>query len=390
MQKFRELEQISSLPSPSSFSIWWNGGSILGILLAIQLITGLLLSIHYTADLENTFNSVIHIIRDVPGGWFIRRIHANGASLFFLFIYIHIGRGLYYQRYKIQYLTWILGSTIFLIRMATAFLGYVLPWGQISFWGATVITNLLSAIPYLGVRLVEWVWGGFSVGQPTLNRFFTLHYLIPFILIILIILHLLILHIHGSTRPLGDVRPLNKIVFHPYYTWKDIVGFLLVVTLLTIMCIFYPNLLVDPENYINANPMVTPTHIQPEWYFLFAYAILRTIPSKLGGVVALAFSILVLFLLPFLSTGWSYPMRRKLFRQLFYWRLVASFCILTWLGACVIEQPYQRLSILFTAAYFLGFLAILSLISLIKTLPCQGKNSRNIALVYYISHCNLI
>nr|YP_010743376.1 cytochrome b [Arion flagellus]WES82236.1 cytochrome b [Arion flagellus] len=358
MQKIREIEHMLALPSPGSFSIWWNGGSILGILLMIQILTGLLLSMHYTADLENTFNSIIHIMRDVPSGWLTRSVHANGASLFFLFMYIHIGRGIYYQSYNIQLRTWLLGVTIFLISMATAFLGYVLPWGQMSFWGATVITNLLSAIPYWGGSLVEWVWGGFSVGQPTLNRFFTLHFLLPFVLLMLVLLHLLMLHEKGSTSPLGDINHINKITFHPYYTWKDVVGFLIVLMVLGFMCSFYPNLLVDPENYIKANPMITPTHIQPEWYFLFAYAILRTIPSKLGGVVALAMSIIILYLLPFLSKKWMSPMSMLFFRQLGFWVLTASFIMLTWLGACVIEQPYQELSILFTLIYFGGFISI--------------------------------
>nr|ANA11070.1 cytochrome b [Arion rufus] len=358
MQKLRELEHMTALPSPVSFSVWWGGGSILGMLLGMQLITGLLLSMHYTADLENTFNSVIHIMRDVPGGWIMRSIHANGASMFFLFIYIHMGRGIYYQSYITQVRTWMVGVSIFLLSMATAFLGYVLPWGQMSFWGATVITNLLSAIPYIGGILVEWVWGGFSVGQPTLNRFFTLHFMLPFVLMVLVMMHLLFLHQKGSTSPLGDVNHLNKITFHPYYTWKDIVGFLLVIMTLVFMCMYYPNILVDPENYMNANPMVTPTHIQPEWYFLFAYAILRTIPSKLGGVVALAFSIVVLYFLPYLSKSWNWPTSMLIFRQVNFWGLVVSFLMLTWLGACVIEQPYQSLSIVFTVTYFLGFLFV--------------------------------
>jgi len=358
LQKIRNVDHIISLPSPVRFNIWWSGGSILGLLLGVQLITGLLLSVHYTADLTNTFNSVIHIIRDVQYGWVIRRVHANGASFFFLFIYLHIGRGLYYQSYKTQLHTWNIGVSIFLVSMATAFLGYVLPWGQISFWGATVITNLLSAIPYLGTWLVEWVWGGFSVGQPTLNRFFTLHFLLPFILSLIIILHLIFLHNKGSTRPLGDINHLNKINFHPYYSWKDIVGFMLVLISLIFIRFFTPNLLVDPENYIIANPMVTPTHIQPEWYFLFAYAILRTIPSKLGGVVALALSIFVLYILPLSSKKWIRPRYRNPLSQISFWLLVVRFIRLTWLGACVIEQPFTFLSILYTVLYFIGFILI--------------------------------
>jgi len=311
---------------------------------------------HYTADLVNTFTSVIHIIRDVPFGWLFRNLHANGASLFFLFIYIHIGRGLYYQSYLTQPRTWLVGVTILLIRMATAFLGYVLPWGQISFWGATVITNLLSAIPYLGPRMVEWIWGGFSVGQSTLNRFFSLHFIIPFVIAALSALHLIFLHEQGSTNPLGNLHHTSKVPFHPYFSWKDFVGFIILFILFAFLGFFYPTLLGDPENFIPANSIVTPVHIQPEWYFLFAYAILRSIPSKLGGVIALVMSIAILYFLPLIGLLKDNISRAfSLLYQVTFWALVILFMVLTWLGACPIEEPYLNVAGPLTVFYFLVY-----------------------------------
>nr|ABL09077.1 cytochrome b [Onchidella borealis] len=352
MHKVRAVESLVGLPSPISFSIWWNGGSILGVLLMVQIITGLILSMHYTADMVNTFNSVIHIIRDTPMGWLLRAIHANGASLFFLFLYLHIGRGLYYQSYITQVRTWMIGVTILLISMGTAFLGYVLPWGQMSYWGATVITNLLSAIPYLGPSTVEWVWGGFSVGQSTLNRFFSLHFLLPFLIGGFSAIHILFLHEKGSTNPLGDLNHINKISFHPYYSWKDIVGFMVLFMMLAIVSFFYPALLTDPDNFTCANPMVTPTHIQPEWYFLFAYAVLRSIPSKLGGVVALVLSVTIFYILPIGNLGTAMPAAFTPPYQVFFWNFVLVFLLLTWLGACPIEEPYLSLAGPLTLIYF--------------------------------------
>nr|YP_004934952.1 cytochrome b [Peronia peronii]AEQ93870.1 cytochrome b [Peronia peronii] len=352
MQKIRPVESLAGLPSPVSISIWWNGGSILGLLLGVQIVTGLFLSMHYTADLVNTFNSVIHIMRDTPGGWLFRSIHANGASFFFLFMYLHIGRGLYYQSYISQPRSWMVGVTILIVSMATAFLGYVLPWGQMSFWGATVITNLLSAIPYLGPSIVEWVWGGFSVGQSTLNRFFSLHFILPFLIGGLSALHLIFLHEKGSTNPLGDLNHSSKIPFHPYFSWKDMVGFLVLFMMLALVALFYPTLLTDPENFICANPMVTPVHIQPEWYFLFAYAILRSIPSKLGGVVALASSVAILYFLPLAGANAAVPASFTPFYQILYWVFILIFMLLTWLGACPIEEPYLTLAVPSTILYF--------------------------------------
>nr|YP_009136670.1 cytochrome b [Melibe leonina]AKE07275.1 cytochrome b [Melibe leonina] len=363
MYKVRQLNPMESmlgLPSPVSFSIWWNGGSILGLLLGIQILTGLFLSMHYTADMVNTFNSVIHIVRDTPGGWLFRNIHANGASLFFVFLYMHIGRGLYYQSYISQPRTWMVGVTIYFVSMGVAFVGYVLPWGQMSFWGATVITNLISAIPYIGHSAVEWVWGGFSVGQSTLNRFFSLHFILPFVIGALSGLHILFLHEKGSTNPLGETSHVSKIPFHPYFTWKDIVGFIVVLSLFVLLGFFYPTILGDPENFNHASSMVTPVHIQPEWYFLFAYAILRCIPNKLGGVVALVSSIAVLYLLPFGSSGKVVPASFTPPYQLLYWMLISVFIMLTWLGACPIEEPYITLAVPMTVVYFSLFLLLVS------------------------------
>nr|UXC95403.1 cytochrome b [Megaustenia imperator imperator] len=359
MQKLNMLKEAMDLPSPINISIWWNSGSILGLMLGVQLITGIFLSMHYTADLVSTFYSIIHIMRDVPSGWLFRLVHANGASFFFIFLYLHIGRGIYYQSFITQSRTWMVGSSIFLLCMGTAFLGYVLPWGQMSFWGATVITNLLSAIPYFGPMLVEWVWGGFSVGQSTLNRFFSIHFVLPFIVSVFAVIHLMFLHEKGSTNPLGDMNHINKINFHPYFTWKDIVGVLIVLLMLSIVCLFFPTVLSDPENYMMANPMVTPVHIQPEWYFLFAYAILRSIPSKLGGVLALAMSVMILYVMPLSNLKWSISSPYNIFFQIVYWIMIVNFVLLTWLGACPIEEPYFSLSWPLTIMFFVNFMILM-------------------------------
>nr|YP_009408668.1 cytochrome b [Elysia timida]ANP26535.1 cytochrome b [Elysia timida] len=369
MHKLRQmnpLENLGGLPSPVSISIWWNGGSILGLLLGLQIVTGLFLSMHYTADLVNTFSSVIHIVRDTPGGWLFRNFHANGASLFFVFIYLHMARGLYYQSYMTQPRSWLVGVTIFIVSMATAFLGYVLPWGQMSFWGATVITNLLSAIPYLGPSIVEWVWGGFSVGQSTLNRFFSLHFILPFLIGGLSALHIIFLHEKGSTSPIGDLTHVSKTTFHPYYSWKDMVGFLVLAFVIVILGFFYPAVLGDPENFIPANPMVTPVHIQPEWYFLFAYAILRSIPSKLGGVVALGMSVAIFYFLPLGRGKMAMPAAFTPPYQFTFWLFIVFFILLTWLGACPIEEPYMSLAVPLTFIYFAWFILFISVPSMWK------------------------
>jgi len=295
------------------------------------------------------------MIRDVNYGWLLRIFHANGASFFFLFIYFHIGRGMYYGSYQF-YKVWLRGSTIFLLSIATAFLGYVLPWGQISFWAATVITNLLSAVPYLGIILVEWVWGGFSVGNSTLTRFFAFHFILPFIILFLVLLHLLFLHKTGSSNPIGSNRSFDKILFHPYFLIKDLFGYFIWGLLFIYVCLLSPYIFIDVENFIPSNPMVTPVHIQPEWYFLFAYAILRSIPRKIGGVVALLISILVLYIFPFV---FSRNVRRSYFYPIVkfrFWIFVVNILMLTWIGACEVERPYIELGKVFSFFYFFIYL----------------------------------
>nr|AEL97209.1 cytochrome b [Styracura schmardae] len=348
---------LIDLPTPTNISIWWNFGSLLGLCLIIQILTGLFLAMHYTADISSAFSSVAHICRDVNYGWLIRNIHANGASMFFICVYLHIARGLYYGSY-LNKETWNIGVIILLLLMITAFVGYVLPWGQMSFWGATVITNLLSALPYIGDMLVQWIWGGFSVDNATLTRFFTFHFLFPFVIVALTMIHLLFLHEAGSNNPTGLISNTDKIQFHPYYSYKDLLGFFFLLLLLILLALFTPNLLSDTENFIPANPLVTPPHIKPEWYFLFAYAILRSIPNKLGGVLALVFSILILLLVPILHTS---KQRSLIFRpvtQLLFWLLVANTFILTWIGGQPVEQPFITIGQIASITYFSFFLVL--------------------------------
>nr|YP_010415481.1 cytochrome b [Atkinsoniella nigrita]USC52172.1 cytochrome b [Atkinsoniella nigrita] len=346
---------LIDLPAPLNLSSWWNFGSILGMCLLIQLISGILLSMHYTSNIEMAFNSVNHITRDVNYGWLMRTLHSNGASLFFICMYLHTGRGMYYGSYKFVK-TWIIGLVILLLTMATAFLGYVLPWGQMSFWGATVITNLMSAIPYIGSMLVNWIWGGFAVDNATLSRFFSLHFLLPFIISMMVIIHLFFLHSTGSNNPIGMSSNIDKIPFHPYFTIKDLMGFMIILTLLFVLNMLEPYLLSDPDNFISANPMITPIHIQPEWYFLFAYAILRSIPNKLGGVMALFLSIIILLILPF-----SMKMKFKgiMFypiNQLNFWIFFSSVILLTLIGARPVENPYTTTGLILTVMYFMYFI----------------------------------
>lgn len=348
---------LIDLPAPTNISLWWNYGSLLGVCLGVQLITGIFLAIHYTADVNLAFSRVAHICRDVNYGWLIRTLHANGASFFFICIYIHVGRGLYYGSYHLAH-TWTVGVLLLFLVMGTAFIGYVLPWGQMSFWGATVITNLLSAVPYLGTTLVNWVWGGFAVDNPTLTRFFAIHFLLPFIVSAFTLIHLLFLHQTGSRNPLGVAGDQDKIPFHPYFSFKDVLGFLFILACLTLLTLTDPYLLGDPDNFIPANPLVTPAHIQPEWYFLFAYAILRSIPRKLGGVLALVLSIAILFVVPILwPTSFKglgfYPLA-----QVVFWCLVSVVIMLTWIGARPVEDPYILVGQVLTVVYFALYLIV--------------------------------
>nr|YP_009528680.1 cytochrome b [Cyrtotrachelus buqueti]AXU05693.1 cytochrome b [Cyrtotrachelus buqueti] len=345
------INSLINLPTPSNISSMWNFGSLLGLCLMIQILTGIFLAMHYCPNTEIAFNSVAHICRDVNYGWLIRTLHANGASFFFICLYIHIGRGIYYSSFILKE-TWMIGVTIFFMVMGTAFLGYVLPWGQMSFWGATVITNLVSAIPYMGNLIVQWIWGGFAVDNATLTRFFTFHFMLPFIISALVIIHLFFLHQTGSSNPLGINSNIDKIPFHPYFTFKDLVGFIIFLMLLSLLTLTNPYLLGDPDNFTPANPLVTPVHIQPEWYFLFAYAILRSIPNKLGGVLALVMSIAILYLLPFTKTNkfnshQFYPLNKMLF-----WSFVSIIFLLTWIGARPVENPYIITGQILTVSYF--------------------------------------
>jgi len=358
---------IIDYPTPVNLNYMWSFGSTAGICLVIQIISGIFLAMHYTPHVDMAFTSVEHIMRDVNNGWLIRYIHANGASMFFIVVYSHIFRGLYYGSYMYpRGKLWASGVIIFLLMMATAFMGYVLPWGQMSFWGATVITNLFSAIPFIGSSIVEWLWGGFSVDNATLNRFFSLHYLLPFLIAGLTIIHLSLLHDEGSNNPLGVNTNIDTISFYPYFYVKDLLAFFLLLTFFSFFVFFYPNSLGHPDNYIPANALVTPPHIVPEWYFLPFYAILRSIPDKLGGVVAMVSAILILLLLPIINTS---EIRSSKFRPVFsvaYWFLVSDFLLLGWIGQKPVESPYIEIGMAATAFYFFFLLLLVPFIGLLE------------------------
>lgn len=356
---------LIDLPSPSSISYLWNFGSLLGFCLVIQILTGIFLAMHYCPDTSIAFSSIVHIMRDVNYGFVLKYLHANGASAFFICVYIHIARGLYYGSYLKNHL-WFSGISIFGIMMLTAFIGYVLPWGQMSFWGATVITNFLSAIPYIGNDIVQWVWGGFSISNSTLNRFFSLHYLFPFILAGLVLIHIILLHENGSNNPTGLNTNTDKIPFHIYFTTKDIYGIILLMILISLLIFYIPNYLGDPENFIKANPLVTPVHIMPEWYFLFAYAILRAIPNKLGGVIALVLSILILTILPTIHNSKLKSITFRPIAKLFYWAFMANFILLTWIGSKPVEEPFIFIGQISSIFYFIYFLFIIPLVGWIE------------------------
>jgi ubiquinol-cytochrome c reductase cytochrome b subunit len=362
-------KEYGTFPTPRNFNYFWNFGALAMVNLMIMIATGIFLAMNYTPHTAYAFDSVERIMRDVNYGWLIRYVHMNGASMFFIVVFIHIWRGLYYGSYKApRELLWILGVVIFLLMMATAFMGYVLPWGQMSFWGATVITNLFSAIPLVGESIVVWLWGGFSVDNPTLNRFFSLHYLLPFAIAGVVFLHVAALHITGSNNPMGiDPKgPQDTLPFHPYYTAKDSVGLVVYFIVFAFLVFFMPNYLGHADNYIPANPLVTPAHIVPEWYFLPFYAILRAVPDKLGGVVLMFGSIAILFILPWLDTSKVRSMR---FRPVAKWFLLlwgVNFFVLMWAGAMPAEGVYVTISRMATAYYFAYFLLVLPVLGLLE------------------------
>jgi ubiquinol-cytochrome c reductase cytochrome b/c1 subunit len=366
-------KEYGTFPTPRNFNYFWNFGALAVITLVVMILTGVFLSMNYTAHTSMAFESVERIMRDVNYGWLMRYVHMNGASMFFIVVFIHIYRGMYYGSYKApRELLWMLGVVIFLLMMATAFLGYVLPWGQMSFWGATVITNLFSAFPIIGPEIVTWLWGGFSVDNPTLNRFFSLHYLLPFVITGVVFLHVAALHVTGSNNPLGiePKGPQDTLPFHPYYTIKDSVGMVAYFAVFAFLVFFVPNYLGHPDNYIPANPLVTPAHIVPEWYFLPFYAILRAVPNKLGGVLMMFGSILIWFALPWLDTSKVRSMRFRPVARIFFFLWVISFFVLMYVGGKPAEQPYVIIAQLATAYYFLWFLVILPLLGKFeRTLP---------------------
>jgi ubiquinol-cytochrome c reductase cytochrome b subunit len=355
-------------PTPINLSYFYGFGSLAGIMLVIQILTGIFLAMHYTPHIDLAFNSVEHIMRDVNNGWLMRYTHANGASFFFIVVYVHIFRGLYYGSYITprEYL-WCSGVVIFILMMATAFMGYVLPWGQMSFWGATVITNLFSAIPVIGKDIVDWLWGGFAVDNPTLNRFFSLHFTMPFVIVGAVLIHLILLHEVGSTNPLGITLKTENVPFYPYFYTKDLFGLMVLLFVFFIFVFYYPNTLGHPDNYIEANPMKTPLHIVPEWYFLPFYAILRSIPNKIGGVIGMFGSLIVMLTIPFTNSS---EIRSTAFRPIFkvcYWLLVVAFFLLGWVGQMPVEYPYTEIGVVSMIYYFFFFIVIIPFLCKFET-----------------------
>lgn len=362
-------------PTPINIHYAWNFGFLSSICLVIQIITGILLAMHYTPHVDLAFTSLEHIMRDVNYGWLLRYIHANGASMFFIVVYIHIFRGLYFGSYtKPRHLVWVIGVIILLLMIVTAFIGYVLPWGQMSLWGATVITNLVSAIPIIGDSLVKWLWGGFSVDNATLNRFFSLHYILPFIIAATSLIHLATLHQSGSGNPLGINSSIDKIVMYPYFIIKDFLGLIIFVLFFTVFIYFYPNILGHPDNYIEANPMVTPAHIVPEWYFLPFYAILRSIPHKLGGVISMISAIIVLILLPWIHSTEVRSSRFRPIYRFFYWTLISCCLTLGWIGGMPVEEPFIFIGQIASIYYFFYFLILLPLLGKVEYFLLKSNN----------------
>ncbi len=360
-------QHIVDYPTPVNINYWWNFGFLSAMCLILQIVTGILLAMNYTPHVDLAMASVEHIMRDIDYGWLISYCHASGASMFFIVAYIHIARGLYYGSYMTpRELPWLVGVVIFILMMATAFMGYVLPWGQMSFWGATVITNLFSVVPIYGTQIVTWLWGAFNVGNATLNRFFSLHYLLPFAIAACSLIHIAYIHKDGSNNPLGINGNIDKIPFYPYFIVKDLWSLVVFAIFFSFFVFFSPNLLGHPDNYIEANPLVTPPHIVPEWYFLPFYAILRSIPHKVGGVVAMAGALIVLLIIPFINTS---EIRSSTFRPLFkkfYWLFIADCFILGWIGGNPVENPYILIGQIATVYYFVFFLVIIPLLGIFE------------------------
>jgi ubiquinol-cytochrome c reductase cytochrome b subunit len=358
---------IIDSPQPSSINYWYNLGSLLGLCLIIQVMTGIILAIHYSSNIILAFESVDHIIRDVNIGWILRYIHSNGASLFFICIYIHIGKALYYGSYRYpRTLVWEIGVIIIFMTIATAFIGYCLVYGQISIWGATVITNLFSAIPLVGIEIVSWIWGGFSVGNPTIQRFYAFHYILPFIIIGLVIIHIMALHTHGSSNPLGMTGNIDRLPIHVYFVYKDLVTILALILLMSILVFYMPNILGDPANSEEGNPIVTPSSIVPEWYLLAYYAILRSIESKIMGVLTILGAIIIILMIPFLDRSIMRGNAFKWVSQLLYWIFIINFIILSILGIIHVEPPYIEIGRYCTEFYFIYIIVLVPLISILE------------------------